>query len=526
MNLVGAIDDAQEFFAPVASDMLDGLIGQYRAMRQRVEQVAETVTGETAGAIGYFLTGNGSDRHRSMPSVEKLFEVEGAIASLNAAYWSKTLALTDVLDVMPQARRDEWHKSITEMTTPDYTEDSVRPTIESLLAMRSQFLAERVDGIFRGLSGEHVTNSPMAFGKRMIIGYMLSDYGGVSYQRAGLVNDLRAVIAKFMGRDEPNYSASSRLIETLKYNWGQWTTIDGGAIRIRLYKKGTAHMEIHPDMAWRLNSVLAHLYPMAIPAEHRAKPKKRVKEFQMMQRPLPFAVLEVLAKIRPSRGEKVVEFNYTVKEGNRFALSEAARVLRGIGGAEPRPGTFYFDYPPGEVLDEIITSGCIPDQKTHQFYPTPENVAQAAIELAQIGENDYCLEPSAGQGGLADLMPKDRTTCVELSGLHCRILEAKGNKVVWSDFLPWADGRASESKRFDRIVMNPPFADGRAVAHIEAAARLLNIDGRLVAILPASMKGKPVNFAGKWTYEWTQVYDNEFAGTSVAVVILCAVRLA
>ena len=520
MNLVGVIDDAQEFFAPVASDMLDGLIGQYRAMRQRVEQVAETVTGETAGAIGYFLTGNGSDRHRSMPSVERLFEVNGAIASLNAAYWSKTLALTDVLDMMPQARRDEWNKSITEMTTPDYTEEAVRPTIESLLAMRAQFLAERVDGIFRGLSGEHVTNSPMAFGKRMIIGYMLSDYGGVSYQRAGLVNDLRAVIAKFMGRDEPNYSSSSRLIETLKSNWGQWTTIDGGAIRIRLYKKGTAHMEIHPDMAWRLNSVLAHLYPMAIPAENRAKPKKRVKEFQMMQRPLPFAVLGILADCRPRREATRVSLAGSW-EKNRFAQAEAGRVLRGIGGAETSPNTFDFDYPPGAVLDEIITSGCIPDQKTHQFYPTPENVAQAAIELAQIGENDYCLEPSAGQGGLADMMPKDRTTCVELSGLHCRILEAKGYRNVCNDFL-----NVDDLIHYDRIVMNPPFADGRSVAHIEAASRLLNIDGRLVAILPASMKGKPVNFAGKWTYEWTQVYDNEFAGTSVAVVILCAVRLA
>lgn len=523
MSLACVVDESKEFFAPVASDMLDGLIGQYRAMRQRVEQVADTVTGETAGAIGYFLTGNGIDSNRrSMPSVESLFKVEGAIASLNATFWSKTLALTDVLDVMPQARRDEWHKSITAMTTPDYTEDAVRPTIESLLAMRAQFLAERVDGIFRGLSGEHVTNSPMAFGKRMIIGYMLSDYGGVSYQRAGLVNDLRAVIAKFMGRDEPNYSASSRLIETLKSNWGQWTTIDGGAIRIRLYKKGTAHMDIHPDMAWRLNSVLAHLYPMAIPAENRAKPKKRVKEFQMMQRPLPFAVLEILADCRPRREATRVNFGGSW-EKNRFALAEAGRVLRGIGGAESSPNVFDFDYAPGKVLDEIITSGCIPDQQTHQYYPTPENVAQAAIELAQIGENDYCLEPSAGQGGLADRMPRERTTCVELSKLHCEILRAKGYQGIQGDFLVWA---GSIDSRFDRIVMNPPFADGRAVAHIEAASKLLNLDGRLVAILPASMKGKPVKFTGNWSYEWTQVYDNEFAGTSVSVVILCAARAA
>ena len=30
------------------------------------------------------------------------------IAALNAAYWSKALAFTDVLDCMPQKRRDDW----------------------------------------------------------------------------------------------------------------------------------------------------------------------------------------------------------------------------------------------------------------------------------------------------------------------------------------------------------------------------------------------------------------------------------
>ena len=78
-------------------------------------------------------------------------------------------------------------------------------------------------------------------------------------------------------------------------------TIDGGALRIRCYLKGTAHLEVHPDMAWRLNGVLASLYPAAIPAEFRQKPKKRLKEFAMMERPLPFAVIKVLAGIKKMR---------------------------------------------------------------------------------------------------------------------------------------------------------------------------------------------------------------------------------
>lgn len=36
------VDDESEFFAPVASDLIDGLIGQYQDSRRRVEAVVMT----------------------------------------------------------------------------------------------------------------------------------------------------------------------------------------------------------------------------------------------------------------------------------------------------------------------------------------------------------------------------------------------------------------------------------------------------------------------------------------------------
>lgn len=49
---------------------------------------------------------------------------------------------------------------------------------------------------------------------------------------------------------------------------------------------------------------------------------------------------------------------------------------------------------------------------------------------------------------------------------------------------------------------------------------MLKLGGRLVAVLPASAKGKDVLPGLK--HEWSQIYNNEFAGTSVSVVILSA----
>ena len=104
-------------------------------------------------------------------------------------------------------------------------------------------------------------------------------------------------IAKFMGRDEPKHNATNDVVKVARRNSGQWMSVDGGAMRIRVYIKGTAHLEIHPDMAWRLNMILASLYPMAIPAEFRTKPQKKAKEYSLFTRPLPFSVLSLLGSL-------------------------------------------------------------------------------------------------------------------------------------------------------------------------------------------------------------------------------------
>jgi 16S rRNA G1207 methylase RsmC len=71
-------------------------------------------------------------------------------------------------------------------------------------------------------------------------------------------------------------------------------------------------------------------------------------------------------------------------------------------------------------------------------------------------------------------------------------------------------------------VMNPPFSEGRWQAHIEHAATLLNDGGRLVAIVPASARGKDV--LPGFSITWSDVMNNEFANTSIAVVVMAAER--
>lgn len=533
MSSVLLVDDYQEFFAPTSSDMIDGLVGQYRAERTVIEQVSDYLSGKEFNlALKYYIDGTQVQGRMIAPPK---FDADTGIKALNSSFWDRALKMTDVIECMPQKRRDEWYEQIKSHNAPDFEEEAVRATLGDLMAMRSKFFAERVDGIFRSLSRSHVTNRPEGFSKRMILNNAITHYGTVDYSTAGYIDDLRAVIAKFMGRDQPQYGLTQGVISIARKHNGEWMNIDGGSLRIRIYNGvGTAHLEVHPDMAWRLNSILASIYPTAIPSQHRERPKKqrKIKDFTLFDRPLPFVVINVLMRGGPLQVFEGEGRERTRKAlPNTFALDthhdidkatkrEVERLLASIGGVTCKLNNreyWEFNYDPIGTIDTIALNGTIPDIKSHQFYPTPYNIAQDVAELACIEPHHRCLEPSAGLGNLADAMGDhgcQNITCVEISDLHAKVLESKGYYVDQADFLKW------NNFLFDRVCMNPPFSEGRWMAHLEHAASMLKPNGKLVAVLPSTAKNKTVLDGLNFT--WHKTYKGEFSGTGVEVVILVA----
>lgn len=536
-----------DFFAPAPTNVLDGLVAEYREKRKLIERFhGDFADGEIGQALAYFCQQEGA--------VYPRFDLQAAICAVNAEYWKKALALTDVYKYMPQTRKDAWNEQLLawkntryqygkepEKDLPDFTEDAAKEALMTWLQERPKYLAERVEGVFNALSKEHITNCPQGFGKRMILAGLVDRWGSIDYQRAGYIDDLRMVVSKFMNRGEFPQSGSRADLEVVRRKNGEWFSLDGGALRVRVYNGvGTAHIEVHPDMAWRLNEILAYLYPAAIPESFRRKPKKtkKIKDFDLFDDVLPFAVCRVLAcaeqarYLNPTRHlhrentYRHIANAVQLKGGVDKATQKAAEtVLTALGGEKvigDGMNHWQFEYDAVPVIKEVSASGRIPNQKSHQFYPTPDDVAAVVLDYAEAGDcySGHWLEPSAGTGNLASRMPHELTTCIEISPLHCRILESQAGyaDVINADFMS-----LQTEQRFKRIVMNPPYSEGRWQAHTEKAATLLATGGRLVAVLPASAKDK-FTIEGFNCY-YSDVLKNRFSGTGIDVVILVAEAL-
>lgn len=120
-----------------------------------------------------------------------------------------------------------------------------------------------------------------------------------------------------------------------------------------------------------------------------------------------------------------------------------------------------------------------------QLFPTPADLAAKVIDLAQIENGQCVLEPSGGTGALIkEIVARFDTEILtyEIMPALCshltRTFPSYRVKAVCKDFLEVCDFEGC----YPRIVMNPPFANGADIKHIQHARRFLAPGGRLVAI--------------------------------------------
>ena len=140
------------------------------------------------------------------------------------------------------------------------------------------------------------------------------------------------------------------------------------------------------------------------------------------------------------------------------------KVLERIGGKWNRKAKAHvFDIDPTDRLNNVMESGMLDPKIKTGYFPTPANIVDKMINLAMIEHGQLILEPSAGQGHIADVIvnhikgqPRDIMVCETLPE-NVHILEEKGY-VVEGDFFEFADECKKRDVEFDLILMNPPFS--------------------------------------------------------------------
>ena len=113
------------------------------------------------------------------------------------------------------------------------------------------------------------------------------------------------------------------------------------------------------------------------------------------------------------------------------------------------------------------------------FFPTPKALASRMTEMAGVKSGMTVLEPSAGNGHLADAARDAGATVdtVEMSSTLRDVLAAKGHTIAAHDFETF-----EPRKQYDAVIMNPPFSDRKDAQHIMRAYDMVKPGGSLVAI--------------------------------------------
>lgn len=150
------------------------------------------------------------------------------------------------------------------------------------------------------------------------------------------------------------------------------------------------------------------------------------------------------------------------------------------------PQAHLFEGDASEIMDAIILTGKVTCKKSELgYFPTPKNIVRRLIELADVMPHMSILEPSAGQGAIAQELAKIAADvcCYEIDGGNVVVLLKKEITSATRDFLS-----VEPSPTFDRVVMNPPFTKQMDILHVLHAYKFLKPGGRLVSVMASGVE--------------------------------------
>ena len=147
---------------------------------------------------------------------------------------------------------------------------------------------------------------------------------------------------------------------------------------------------------------------------------------------------EVLAVIRNMEWTNEGRLARIIGQLDRPLYVKVNKALEAMGGQWNRKsGGHVFLNDPRSLVEGLLDNGTLTVVRDG-FFETPPDVVEQMLQLVWPKAGEKILEPSAGLGAIANLLPviiKSDIVCIERDPTRCEVLRTKGYHVICADFL-------------------------------------------------------------------------------------------
>ncbi|MFI5792370.1 class I SAM-dependent methyltransferase [Streptomyces sp. NPDC051677] len=161
--------------------------------------------------------------------------------------------------------------------------------------------------------------------------------------------------------------------------------------------------------------------------------------------------------------------------------------LQAVGGTWNRyQRAHIFPFAAADAIAGLLATGEVITDVDRGYFPTPKPLVEQLLDLAELEAGCEVLEPSAGRGAIAKAAAARGAVvdCIELDAARAEHIRAGGyaREVTAADFFS-----VKVQRRYQRVVMNPPFADRQDIRHVQRALRFVQSGGLVVAVMYGSL---------------------------------------
>lgn len=189
---------------------------------------------------------------RSSFSDRPPFDADEHIKGFDALAWRYLMSESGMKSYMSSSDIRKWSLSIDGRQTPELTVDNIRATFEELHANRGSMMEQGVLDVFNQLSYDYKTNTPVKFGKKIIVN--IEDY-----RAKQKVDDINRFMHVTDGKPQPDirdgFECKSGLFKSDYFE-------------VNTFANGNAHLKFkRPDLVLKMNEILTKHFPNALPAK-------------------------------------------------------------------------------------------------------------------------------------------------------------------------------------------------------------------------------------------------------------------